>query len=89
MFDKMRQDGRLITDALQLLTYARDAGLDSGQPDAVALPHSVEEVLALVRWAEQRNLPLIARGAGTGLAGGAVAARGGWIVNFSRMNCIL
>jgi len=80
---------QLITHSLQLLTYEVDAGLDRGRPDAVVFPHSVDEVIRLVRWAKEHNVPLIARGAGTGLSGGAVAERGGVIVEFSRMNQIV
>ncbi|MDR7470110.1 MAG: FAD-linked oxidase C-terminal domain-containing protein [Armatimonadota bacterium] len=79
---------RVITDPGELLTYEVDAALDRGNPDAVVFPTSAEEVVRVVRWAEEHSVPLVARGAGTGLSGGAVA-RGGVIVEFSRMNRIL
>ena len=79
---------RVITDPGELLTYEVDAALDRGAPDAVTFPLSAEEVAGIVRWAGQWGVPLVARGAGTGLSGGAVA-RGGVIVEFSRMNRIL
>ena len=44
---------------------------------------------SIVRWAAEYGVPLVARGAGTGLSGGAVADRGGVIIDFSRMNHIL
>jgi len=80
---------QLVTRSLQLLTYEVDAGLDRGKPDAVAFPRSVNDVVRLVQWAREHELPLVARGAGTGLSGGAVAERGGVIVEFSRMNCVV
>ncbi|MDQ7028411.1 MAG: FAD-linked oxidase C-terminal domain-containing protein [Ardenticatenia bacterium] len=80
---------QVYTDPAQLLTYAGDAGLDRGQPEGLVLPASAAEVMALVRWAQEHKVPLVARGAGTGLSGGAVAERGGLIVEFARMNRVL
>lgn len=80
---------RIITQPSELVAYEIDAGLDRGQPDAVVLPLDAEDVVALVKWAEERRVPLVARGAGTGISGGAVAEQGGIIVEFSRMNRIL
>ena len=77
---------QVITDRVELITYEADAGLDRGTPTAVVLPHSTEDVIRLARWAAENNVPLIARGAGTGLSGGAIAERGGVVVSFARMN---
>ena len=63
--------------------------MDRGVPEGVVFPRSAEEVARVVRWAAEHAIPLIARGAGTGLSGGAVAERGGIIVEFSRMQRIL
>jgi D-lactate dehydrogenase (cytochrome) len=71
------------------VAYEVDAGLDKGAPEGVVFPHNVEELSAIVRWAHEHGVPLIARGAGTGLSGGAVADRGGVIVEFVHMNRIL
>jgi len=90
--DSLRQmlaSEQLVTHPLELMTYEVDAGLDRGQPDAVAFPGSTQEVVRLVQWARQHKVPLIARGAGTGLSGGAVAEHGGVIVEFSRMNRVV
>ena len=76
---------QLISDPVELLTYEIDAGIDRGMPDAVAFPRSAADVTAIVRWAGANAVPIVARGAGTGLSGGAVAARGGLIVCFAHM----
>lgn len=81
--------GAIITDLVGLATYQRDAGLDLGSPDGVVLPRTTEDVASIVKWANEHDMPLIARGAGTGLSGGAVAERGGLIVEFSRMNRLI
>ncbi|MEW5720546.1 MAG: FAD-binding protein, partial [Chloroflexota bacterium] len=76
-------------DSTELLVYESDATWEHGLPDAVVFPQSVEETRRLARWAAAHNIPLIARGAGTGLSGGAVAEHGGIIVEFARMNRIV
>ena len=81
--------GQVFTDQATLIAYEVDAGLDKGKPDGVVFPHTAQEVQRLMRWAAEYDVPLVARGAGTGLSGGAVADRGGVIVEFSHMNRIL
>ena len=80
--------GRVISDLTERSTYERDAALEHGLPHTVVLPHNTAEVQTIVGWAREHGLPLIARGAGTGLAGGAVAEQGGVIVEFSRMKAV-
>ena len=81
--------GQVFTDEATLLTYEVDAGLDKGWPEGVVFPRTADEVARIVQWAATHNVPLVARGAGTGLSGGAVADRGGIIVEFARMNRVL
>ncbi|MBW7884248.1 MAG: FAD-binding protein, partial [Caldilineaceae bacterium] len=80
---------QLVSDPVELITFEVDAGFDRGQPDAVFYPESTEDVSRLMRWAHTNRVPLVARGAGTGLSGGAVAERGGIIVEFARLHHIL
>jgi len=72
-----------------LLAYEYDASFLEGAPDLVALPASAEEVAAAVRLATSAGVPVVARGAGTGLCGGAIPARGGLVISTSRMKHIL
>jgi D-lactate dehydrogenase (cytochrome) len=80
---------QVVTNRVALMTYERDASLDRGQPDAAVFVRSTTDVVKVVRWAGERGVPVVARGAGTGLSGGAVAERGGIILGFSRMNKII
>ncbi len=80
---------QVFTDPIALMTYEGDASLDRGVPDAVVFPRNTEEVVKIVRWAGEAGVPLIARGSGTGLSGGAVAEHGGVIMVFSQMNKLL
>jgi D-lactate dehydrogenase (cytochrome) len=81
--------GQVITNPVELITYEVDGALRRGHPDVVILPHTADEVVQVVRWAAEHHMPLVARGAGTGLSGGAVAENGGLVLGFSRMKRVL
>ncbi len=81
--------GQVFMDRASLVAYEADGGVDKGLPDAVVFPHTAEDVVRIVSWASEHHIPIIARGAGTGLSGGAVADRGGIIVEFSHMDRLL
>src|SRR5438093_1194299 len=63
--------------------------LYKGMPDAVVLPTSTEEVQAVVRICREARVPVVPRGSGTGLIGGATAPQGGVMVSMTRMTRIL
>ena len=81
--------GQVFTDRATLIAYEVDAGMDKGMPEGVVFPRSTEEVMLIARWASEHGVPLVARGAGTGLSGGAVADSGGLIMEFVHMQRIL
>jgi glycolate oxidase len=72
-----------------LLLYEYDGSVEKGRPGAVVFPSTTEEVSRIVRLAAQHHVPIIGRGAGTGLSGGALARTGGIMIVFARMNRIL
>ena len=72
-----------------LFGYEYDATIERALPDAVVLPGSAEEVAAAVAIASRHRVPVVPRGSGTGLAGGAVPILGGVAVVMTRMNRIL
>jgi glycolate oxidase len=72
-----------------LRLYEYDGGVDKARPDAVVLPQTTEQVSAIARLASRHGLPIVGRGAGTGLSGGAIPRHGGIMVGFARMNRIL
>jgi FAD/FMN-containing dehydrogenase len=59
------------------------------EPDFVVLPRTTEEVIRIVRFQAESGLPLVPRGGGTGMYGGAVPNRGGVLVDFRRMNRVV
>ena len=80
----------VITDPAELLVYETD-GLAHGRtpPALVLLPGSTGEVVEVVRIAREVGLPIVPRGAGTGLSGGARPVAGGAVVALTRMRRIL
>ena len=72
-----------------LMLYEYDALSSLRQPDVVVFPRKTEHVVQIAKMALRHNLPLVARGAGTGLSGGSVATEGGILLVFSRMKQIL
>ena len=82
-------DGVLASGAARF-TYEADAlVLDRATPDVVVLPRSTDEVSAVVRWARANGVAVTARGAGTGLAGGATPESGGIVLSLNRMDRML
>jgi glycolate oxidase len=72
-----------------LMMYEYDASIDRSTPDIVVLPATSEEVAAIVKIAARHHVPVVPRGAGTGLSGGAIPIYGGIVIVFARMNRIL
>jgi glycolate oxidase len=72
-----------------LLVYEYDATIDRGAPEVVVLPANAADVAAAVRIARKFGVPVTARGAGTGLSGGAIPCEGGVVITTARMNHIL
>ncbi|MDE3110507.1 MAG: FAD-binding protein [Acidobacteriota bacterium] len=73
----------------ELLLYEYDGSVETGRPDCVVFPRTTAEVAGIVQLARKHKTPLVGRGAGTGLSGGAIARHGGIVISFARMNRIL
>ena len=71
-------------DAEARAVYSEAAGIGQIIPAAVAVPVDADDVVTLVRWAAHEHMPLIARGSGSSMAGGAIGH--GLIVDLSRLN---
>jgi glycolate oxidase len=72
-----------------LVLYEYDGSAEKGRPDAVVFPSTTDQVSRIVTLAARYDVPIVGRGAGTGLSGGALARRGGVMIAFTRMNRIL
>ena len=75
-------DQRLVYECDMLVYY-------KGTPDLVALPRTAAETAAVVRRCLDAGVPIIARGSGTGLIGGATAPKGGVMIGVNRMERVL
>ena len=72
-----------------VVVYEQDGSIFQVMPEIVVVPANVEEVVAVVKAAKRANVPIVPRGSGTGLAGGAVPAEGGIVLSLSRLNRII
>lgn len=84
-------DGVVVLDADRVEKYRRDRSQDpdAGTPVAVVRAETAEHVQTAVRWAAGHGVPIVPRGAGTGLSGGASAVDGGIVVSLERMTAIV
>jgi glycolate oxidase len=80
---------RVLADPLARRLYARDASMVQGGCALVALPTSTADVVACVRAAAEHGLPIVPRGSGTGLAGGATPIGDALVVVTTKMDRIL
>jgi len=73
----------------ELIAYSFDGTFQQRRPDLVVSPQSTAEVAAVVRVAARERIPIVARGASSGLAGGTIPESGGLILNLARMDHIV
>jgi glycolate oxidase len=79
----------LLTAPEDLALYEYDGSVDRARPDLVVFPSSTADVSQIVRLAVKHDVPIVGRGAGTGLSGGALPRGAGIMIAFARMNRIL
>lgn len=82
-------EDRVLDSLVDRTTYAYDATWGEALPDVVILPRSTEEVAATLEIASRERVPVVPRGAASGLSGGAVPVVGGMCLSMTRMNAIL
>lgn len=79
----------IVAAADALMTYSADASwLVAHAPGIVALPATADQVAEVVRLAAKRGLPVVPRGAGTGVSGGAIPIHGGVVIGAARMGAV-
>ncbi len=72
-----------------LMLYEYDAGIRKSTPGIVVFPQTTQQVSEIMQVATSARIPVVARGAGTGLSGGAISQEGGIVIVFTRMNRVL
>jgi glycolate oxidase len=83
--------GSVLTDPDVTASYARDQAMlaEAGMPAAVVLPRSTDEVAAVMKTASRHGVPVVPRGAGSGLAGSSNAVDGAITLVMTRMDAVL
>jgi glycolate oxidase len=82
--------GMVVTDPAITEGYRQDRAFDptAGKPAAVVRPRRTEDVQTVLRWATAHQVPVVTRGMGTGLSGGATAVDGGIVLSTEKMRDI-
>ena len=79
----------VIDNHNDLRIFERDGSIEGAMPEAIVLPSSSEQVADVMSVAAKHRIPIVPRGAGTGLSGGAVTINGGIALQMSRMRRII
>jgi glycolate oxidase len=82
-------DEAVIVSANDLRIFERDGSIEGAMPDAVVLASTTDQVAQVMKIAAKNKIPVVPRGAGTGLSGGAVTIKGGIALQVTRMRRIL
>src|SRR5829696_1705969 len=82
--------GVVVVEQATLENYRFDWSRDqsAGTPLAVVRPENAEQVQTVLRWASGRRIPVVPRGAGSGLSGGSSAVDGGVVLSMEKMRAI-
>lgn len=81
-------EDRVLADPVRTYAYGKDAGIRRGDAAVVTLPATAGEVVEIVRIAARHQIPVVPRGAGTGLAGGTVPTSPSLVVSLTRLTQI-
>jgi len=79
----------IMSELEDRICYSFDATFIDSLPDVVVRPGSRDEVIKIVKLAYQYKVPVVSRGAATGLSGGAVPVKGGIVLELTRLNHII
>ena len=88
-YEELLGAASVLSQTEDLRLYEYDGSIEKGRPEVVVFPTSTEQVSSIVKLAANYSVPVVGRGAGTGLSGGALARSGGVMLVFARMNRIL
>ena len=82
-------DPHVVHSPNDLRIFERDGAITGAVPEAVVLPADRDQVVEVVKIAARHGIPIVPRGAGTGLSGGAITLKGGIALQLTRMRRIL
>jgi glycolate oxidase len=79
----------LLTTQKEMVEFAADATKIAHMPDVVAFPENSQQISRILQLATENGFPVVPRGAGTGMSGGAIPVRGGVVLAMDRLNRII
>jgi len=81
-------ESRIYTDPSDLVGYSRDMSVHSGIPDVIIIPSQVKDIQKIVLFANDKGIPITARGSGTSVTGAVLPVKGGIVLDMSEMKKI-
>ncbi|HIF13610.1 MAG TPA: FAD-binding protein [Dehalococcoidia bacterium] len=87
--EKVVEPTHVVWKPEDLLVYEYDGSIDRNNPGAVVVPATAEQVAEIIKIARKHEVPVVPRGAGTGLSGGAIAMDGAIVLVLTRLNKVL
>ncbi len=82
-------EGNVFTDRVEMMSYSRDMSVHQAEPDAVVFPQCTEHVVEVLKLANESEIPVTPRAAGTSVTGASLAVKGGIVLNMTRMNAVI
>ena len=86
---KKIMDPEFVLTGHETILYEYDGSVERARPDVVVVPSSTQEVMSIMQIAARYSVPVVARGAGTSLSGGAIPLQRGIVLSTTRMNKII
>ncbi|MEE9151913.1 MAG: FAD-binding and (Fe-S)-binding domain-containing protein [Thermoplasmata archaeon] len=89
--DKLKEiveEQNVVTDELELVCYSRDMSVHVGKPDVIVFPGSTSQVSKILELANEKKIPVTARGSGTSVTGAVLPVKGGIVLDMGKMNRI-
>lgn len=86
------KNNNVLTTMEERYCYSRDASNMKNEgktPDLVVFVETIEDVQKILKYANEHEIPVVSRGAGTNMVGACICSKGGIVLNFSKMNKIL
>ncbi|UCE73799.1 MAG: FAD-binding oxidoreductase [Methanomassiliicoccales archaeon] len=78
----------VVSDEIELICYSRDMSVHEGKPDVIVFPGTTNEVSQILTLANEKKIPVTARGSGTSVTGAVLPVFGGILLDMSKMNRI-
>jgi len=89
IFERIVGTTNVRADEIERLCYGRDMSIHEGIPEAVVFAENTDQIVEILKAASREHIPVVTRGSGTSVTGAVLAARGGIVLDLSRMDQII